>query len=193
MTLETIPSPRRYIYLFGARLPLKKNKRAKKHLTMSFIIRGTIPSKKNMIWAASNLPALKSRLFSFKTVKSCVEWLYSHVKVFIRNSGTYLEWVEAQKPVVQDQAKLWHERYKRFGVEFPLNNVSISVYHYWSDETERDLTNKMDSITDLLVAAGVILNDNWQILRKITSESECYKGQVKDTITRIDVTQHFFE
>lgn len=146
-----------------------------------------------MIWAASNLPVMKDRLLSFGSVKTCVEWLYGHVKVFIRNSGKYLDWVNEQKPVVQEQAKHWHEIYKRFGVEFPMNNVTISVYHYWAENMERDLTNKLDSVTDLLVSAGIIVNDNWQYLRKINSESENYHGQVLETITRIDLTQAYFD
>jgi hypothetical protein len=191
MALEPHIRRGRITSLFGTYLPPKKKTRATKYLTVSFIVLGTVPSKKNMIWASSNLNQLKNTLLSFGVVKTCIEWLFSHVKVFIRNSGKYLEWVEEQKPIVQEQAKTWHEKYKRFGLQFPLNDATISVYHYWGDNMERDLTNKLDSITDLMVSAGIIVNDSWQFLKKIHSESENYSGEVNQTITRIDITQAY--
>jgi hypothetical protein len=57
---------------------------------------------------------------------------------------------------------------------------------------ERDLTNKLDSITDLMVDAQIIKNDSWQILNQIHSEGENYKDQILQAITRIDITQSFY-
>jgi membrane-bound lytic murein transglycosylase B len=69
----------------------------------------------------------------------------------------------------------------------------VKIYHYWKDDRERDLTNKFDSVNDLLVAAGIVKNDNWQVIKKIHSEGESYKGQITKAITRIDVTQSYFD
>jgi hypothetical protein len=146
-----------------------------------------------MIWADSNINLMKGKLYGFRAVKDCVDYLLGSLKVFVRNSKKYLDWREAQKPILEEQAKVWFEKYKRFGVRFPLNNVSVKVYHYWADNQERDLTNKLDSLTDLLVDSGIIVNDNWQYLRQIHSESENYHGQILDHITRIDVTQSYYD
>jgi hypothetical protein len=138
---------------------------------------------------------IKGKLLAFPTVGQAVEWLLGKtgLKVFVRNSKKYLDWVEATKPVLQAQGLTWHEKFSKYGLQFPLNHVSIKVYHYWADDMERDLTNKLDSLTDLLVSAGIIVNDNWQYLRQIHSESENYHGQIHESITRIDVTQSYFE
>lgn len=146
-----------------------------------------------MIWADSNIHLIKGRLYAFGQVKMCIDWLLSKLKVFVRNSKKYIDWRDEQKPILQEQAKVWHEKYKRFGFQYPLNRVSIKVYHYWDDNMERDLTNKLDSITDLLVDSGIILNDNWQVLRQIHSEGENYHQQILQTITRIDITQAYFD
>jgi hypothetical protein len=57
---------------------------------------------------------------------------------------------------------------------------------------ERDLTNKFDSISDLLVSAGIIENDSWQVLGKIHSEGNNYHGEILQTITRVDITQYYY-
>jgi hypothetical protein len=71
--------------------------------------------------------------------------------------------------------------------------VSVKVYHYFKDNIERDLTNKADSINDLMVAAGIIKDDNWQIIKQIHSEAEIYKGEIVQAITRVDITQSYFD
>jgi Holliday junction resolvase RusA-like endonuclease len=92
-----------------------------------------------------------------------------------------------------EQSRYWEEKFRKYGFQYPLDNVTIKVYHYWKDDIERDLTNKLDSITDLLVDAGIIKNDSWQILKRIHSEGESYKNQIVQAITRIDVTQSYFD
>jgi hypothetical protein len=152
---------------------------------------GRIPSKKNMIRASSNVGLLKGRAKTKSTVAEAIDWLCGSLKVFIRNSYKYEQWIEATKPTIESQAEVWVEKFKGQGLSLPLDNVSLSLYHYWDDNMERDLDNKLTAIADLLVSAGVIKGDNWQCLRKIHSESECYKDQIVKAITRIDVTQSF--
>jgi hypothetical protein len=94
--------------------------------------------------------------------------------------------------VIKEQSLFWEGKFGKYGLKFPLDNVSIKVYHYWKDGMERDLTNKLDSITDLMVDAQIIKNDSWQILNQIHSEGENYKDQILQAITRIDITQSFY-
>lgn len=178
--------------LFGTLFPPKRLKRAKKHLTITFVIRGTIPSKKNMIWADSNIFFLKKKLREFKDVQACVDYLEANHKTYMRNSKKYSDWVDAQRPVIANQAASWHAKFEKHGLVFPLQVVSVKVYHYFNDKIERDLTNKMDSINDLLVACGIIQNDSWQHVNRICSEAENYYEEILEPITRIDVTASFF-
>lgn len=181
--------------LFGTYMPPKRKFKASRHLTITFMILGTIPSKKNHIWAASNFHFVKKKLYAFKTVASCINYLSGKqgLKVFIQNSKVYNGWVKEQTPKIHEQAKVWNEKFKAHGLRFPLDNVSVKVYHYWKDNIERDLTNKADSINDLMVAAGIIKDDNWQIIRQIHSEGEMYRGEILQAITRVDITQSYFD
>lgn len=181
--------------LFGTYFRPRKKRKESRHLTVSFVLVGTIPSKKNLAWAASNLYFLKNKLYAMGSVKQAVDFLCSDqgLKVYTQNSKKYVDWVELQTPVLQEQAKFWHEKFGKYGISFPLTDVSVKVYHYWRDEMERDLTNKMDTVNDILVSAGIVLNDSWQVIRQIHSEAGNYKDEVRETITRIDVTQYFYE
>lgn len=162
---------------------------------MSFLLLGTIPSKKNLIWAASNWHFVKEKLWALKTAKRIIDFLSGKdgLKVYIQNSVKYTGWVSEQVPVIKEQALVWEEKFGKYGLKFPLTNATIKVYHYWNDKMERDLTNKLDSITDLLVDAGIIENDSWQVLNRIHSEGEYYGGEILQAITRIDITQAFYE
>jgi hypothetical protein len=144
-----------------------------------------------MLWADTNINLLLKRLYSFQAVKECIDWLRLHLKPFVRNSKKYLDWLETTKPVVLRQAAAERKRYEKFGLWYPLDNVSVKVYHYWKDNLERDNSNKYDTIIDLLVSVGILVNDAWQIVGKNESESECYSGQILDHITTIDITQRF--
>lgn len=145
-----------------------------------------------MIWADNNLFSIKKRLYSFKVVRECVDWLKDNLVSFIRNSKKYKDWVETTTPVILEQANVERLRYEKHGITYPLSNATIKVYHYWKDNMERDNSNKYDSIIDLFVACGILKNDCWQVVRKNESESECYHGEILDHITTVDITVIFF-
>jgi hypothetical protein len=172
----------------GFMLPPKKRQQVKHYITLRFAIGGTIPSKKNMIWADSNLRTIMSKLRTFQRVVELLDWLENNLKVYIRNSQKYLQFVEETKPIIQHQAQIEAARYEKYGIIYPLQNVSVKVYHYWADNIERDNSNKYDTIIDTFVASGILTNDCWQVVRKNESEAECYHGEVRDHITTIDVT-----
>jgi hypothetical protein len=176
----------------GRILPPRKKAVVSRYITHCYVIDGIIPSKKNMIWADSNLPFILKRLYSFKAVKECVDWLRENLKPFIRNSKKYQDWLEIQKPLLMEQHIREVERYGKFGLSYPLENVSVKVYHYWKDNVERDNSNKYDTIIDLMVSCKIISNDCWQVVCKNESESESYHGQILDHITTIDVTARIF-
>lgn len=176
--------------LHGILLPPKKKLVVKKYVTVRFVLVGTIPSKKNMIWADSNFNLL-SVPATAKTIPEYKAWLKENLNVFIRNSKKYKDWVEEQSPVILKQAAKEAARYKDHGLIFPLTNTSVKVYHYWADNQARDNSNKYDSIIDLLVACKILQDDRWQNVTENASASECYHGEILDHITTIDITQRF--
>jgi hypothetical protein len=175
--------------IHGVLLPPKKKEIAHKYITFRFVILGTIPSKKNMIWADCNLNFLLRKLYSFVVVKEAIDWLRQNLKCFIRNAKKYQDWVETVKPVVIEQAAIELKRYEKHVLNYPLNNVSVKVYHYWDNNIEKDLTNKLDSLNDLFVLCGIVSDDSWQVMGKIESSGENYRGEILQQITTIDITQ----
>jgi hypothetical protein len=141
-----------------------------------------------MIWADSNLNVILRKLYSFAVVKELVDWLRQNLKVYIRNSQKYLDFVEKTKPTIQHQARTEAARYARYGLLYPLERVSVKVYHFWADNMERDNSNKYDTIIDLFVASGILTNDCWQVVKRNESEADNYHGEILDHITTVDVT-----
>ena len=48
-----------------------------------------------------------------------------------------------------------------------LERVRVSIYIYFPDRRVADLTNKTESIMDLLVGYGVLKDDSWQVARPL--------------------------
>lgn len=174
--------------MHGVILPPRKKAKWDNSVTLRFVITGTIPSKKNMIWADSNLFKLTNALMAFTSVPQCIAWLKTNLKVFIRNSQKYVNWVEETTPEIVAQAATEIKRYERYGLIFPLPQVRVKVYHYWKDNVARDNSNKYDTIIDLFSSIGIITDDCWQVVRKNESESECYHGEILDHITEVYLT-----
>jgi hypothetical protein len=122
------------------------------------------------------------------TIPDYRKWLKDNLKVYIRNSKKYQDWLENTSPLIIEQAAKEIKRYERFGISFPLQKVSVRVYHYWADDKARDNSNKYDTIIDLFTTCGLIPDDCWQVVGKNESESENYHGEILDHITTIDVT-----
>lgn len=175
--------------LHGILLPPKHKQIVERYITIRLVITGIIPSKKNLIYASSNLPLLLGSLYKFSVVKECVDFLRKSLKPFVKNSARYEEWVKKVRPVVLRQAKAEEAKYAKWGIELPLDNVSIRVYHYWKDNSRRDNSNKYDTIVDLLVSCCILKDDTWQVVGKNESEADCYAGEIMDHITTIDITQ----
>mgnify|MGYP002074188211 CR=1 FL=1 len=169
-------------------LPPKKKKSYSKYITLQFVIKGTIPSKKNMIWADSNINLLLSQVRGYKSATSVIDWIKKNLRVYIRNSKKYTDWVVNTKDEITRQAQVECNRYSKHNIMYPLNNVSVKVYHYWADNIERDNSNKYDSIIDLFVSCGILTNDCWQVVKRNESEAENYKGEILNHITLVDIT-----
>lgn len=54
----------------------------------------------------------------------------------------------------------------------PAPVAEIKVLYFPKDKRRRDLTNATESVMDLLVDCGVIEDDNWFVVPKITLERE---------------------
>jgi CRISPR/Cas system CSM-associated protein Csm2 small subunit len=170
-----------------------------RNLTLEFVLTGWVPSKKNLqipyfnkvwvfrqfkIWLQTN-PELRHgalRRFFVDLVNS--------IRPHIQNSKKFRDWEEAAKATCITQAAYWHDVFKAHGLAFPITRCSITIYHYWKDRIARDNSNKAESIHDMLVAAGIILDDQYGCLVRTSSEAGCYKDEITDHITLVNVTAY---
>lgn len=78
-------------------------------------------------------------------------------------SLAYRAWHEEQmwRLTLWKQTSLFHD---------PLRHCAVRITLYFPNDQAADLSNKAESIMDLLVDAGVIEDDRWQVVHGLTLE-----------------------
>ena len=89
--------------------------------------------------------------------------------------------------ISSDAYKSWHtdatiqlykQRVKAVGIE----HCSIELDIYFPDMRVADLTNKAESVMDLLVDFGVLKDDNWKVVHSVT-----IKGDIDRDNPRVEI------
>lgn len=84
-------------------------------------------------------------------------------RTYIIGSKQYLKWQKENSKIFDDFfAKLYNA-----GVALPLARCKVKVLFYFPDAQDRDLTNKFDTLADELTAHGIILDDNFKVLKPV--------------------------
>lgn len=90
--------------------------------------------------------------------------------------------------ISSDQHNEWHKQAKEQlshlsneGINFP---ISVSYRFYMPDNRKCDLSNKIESINDLLVDINFIEDDNWKILKEI----HIYATEVDKQNPRVEIS-----
>jgi len=73
------------------------------------------------------------------------------------SSPRYKAWEEEQMWCLKSQKPL-----------NPLENVEVDIILFAPDKRAADLSNKTESIMDLLVLAGYLKDDNWFVVPKLS-------------------------
>ena len=89
----------------------------------------------------------------------------------------YMDWY--QGAVLQLRPQI-----KTKGIDYP---VEISMRFVHGDNRRRDSDNEQSSILDLLVREGVIVDDNWTIVRRTVVDNDFEKGNPHCIITIKDL------
>lgn len=173
--------------------PRKKKIIERQPLILRLVIDGPVPSKKNLQIATINwrriIFLVKHFISTTQTFKEFIVELRK-VRPFIRYSPRFVEWEEKTLLDLQQQAVRWWASYQERKLIFPITKASISIYHYWADNRRRDNSNKMESINDVLVSAGILTDDTWQTLSPIVADADLYHGEINDHITMITITAY---
>ncbi|NJN99527.1 MAG: hypothetical protein HC875_38225 [Anaerolineales bacterium] len=97
------------------------------------------------------IPSKKNQQQIFRKGKSGVR--------FITSSESYKEWEKSQ--------------IRNLPVNLVYSNIcKITMYFWFPDNLRSDLTNKSESIMDMLVKAKVISDDNWKTIPSICLKAE---------------------
>lgn len=175
---------KRFQTYFGIPIPpFKDDKLAPGSITIRFIITGKIPSKKNNQMSVSvrkfardwaKKQEKSGKVASWRDVHSAI----SKCKSKVRPNTDYQEWVAKTKPILHEQSAVWASRLQEKGLIFPLKKATLSLRLYFKDRYITDTVNKQQSIQDLLIACGIIANDDYKTLNPIHSASASFYEEI---------------
>lgn len=175
---------KRFQTYFGVPIPpFKEEKLGAGSTTIRFVLTGKIPSKKNnqMSVAVRRFArdwAKKQQKSGRQPTWADVNHAISKCKSKVRPNTDYQDWVVRMKPVLHAQSSEWSERLSEKGLIFPLKKATLSLRLYFKDRYVTDTVNKQQSIQDLLVACGIIANDDYKSLNPIHSASASYYEEI---------------
>lgn len=185
---------KRFQTYFGVPIPpFKEDKLAPGSVTIRFILTGKMPSKKNnqmsvavrkiaRDWAKKQEKAGKQP--SWRDVNKAI----SLCKSKVRPNAEYKEWVDRMKPILQNQSSWWVSQLEHRNLIFPLKKATMSLRLYFKDRYVTDTVNKQQSIQDLLVAAGILANDDYKTLNPIHAASATYFEELIHDIAFISLS-----
>jgi hypothetical protein len=124
----------------------------------------TIPYVKNVIALWSQL---RSSLNSMEQMT-----IYIKGRIPSKKNSKQMILVRGKRIIVPSrQYSAWYKEQRQELAGIPklrLNEVSIEMTITFPDNIKSDLTNKAESIMDLLVDSGIIEDDNHKVCKKIT-------------------------
>lgn len=192
---------------FGEYLPPRKDVSHENGITIRFVLAGHIPSLKNLVKAVADRNAARKMIREweadarrrFKSGKMTVDIgqmagtmqaISDQVWAKIVNTQKYKDWEALAVAEISRQKDHHLQRLQqKYGQIFPVRlNASISVYFAWKSKHIRDTISKLETVQDVLVKAGVLLDDNYLVLDPIKARSASYKGEVIKNTCDISIT-----
>ena len=185
---------KRFQTYFGVPIPpFKEDKLGAGSVPIRFIITGKIPSKKNnqmsvavrriaREWAKKQLAS--GRPATWEDVHKAI----SLCKSKVRPNKEYKSWVERTIPKIHQQSLFWSNQLRHRNLIFPIPKATLSLRLYFKDRYITDTVNKQQSIQDLLVDAGIIVNDDYKTLNPIHSASASYYEEIIQDIAFISLS-----
>ena len=97
-------------------------------------------------------------------------------RMFHMPSNQYRDWHKDASKQIMSMGKVWPE--------LPIKRADITMWFYWPDRRKADISNKTESIMDLLVDNGILEDDNWEIVPFLN----LYSGGIDKNNPRVEVS-----
>jgi hypothetical protein len=185
---------KRFLTYFGIAIPpWRAKKMGAGAVTIRFVIKGTVPSKKNnqqAICVRKDAYKYLDELFAKKKSISKAEARQAIQKVRgkMRGNDAYRAFLEAQKPVMEAQRAVWLARLQEKGLVFPISAAALNIRFYFAQRYRQDSVNKQQSVQDLLKDCMIIADDDYTTLNPITAEADCYHEEIAHNLTVVSLT-----
>jgi hypothetical protein len=184
---------KRFLTYFGVPIPPPKRKKiGKGSTTIRFVLTGKIPAKKNQQQAVT-IRKHARKWANEQSKKRQPTWADVHKAISMcsskmRGNAKYKEFVEKMKPILAYQMQVWSNRLQEKGLYFPIKKSTLNIRFHWKDRYIRDTVNAQQTVQDLLVDCGVVVDDDYNTLNPIYSESECYYEEIINNIVFISLS-----
>ena len=185
---------KRYQTYFGIPIPpFKEEKLGAGSTTIRFVVTGKVPSKKNSQQAVTIRK--KARDFLKSTYKQKGRITYDDAQKAVgmcyakmRGNAEYISFINKMKPIMMAQMQEWSSRLKDKGLVFPIGKATLSLRLYFNNRYVTDTVNKQQTIQDMLVECGIIVDDDYDTLNPIHSASACYYDELIYSIAFISLS-----
>lgn len=173
--------------------PWKEDKMGAGAITIRFVVKGRVPSKKNNQLSVTVRRDARKYLKDLQDKGVPITWQIAHNAVRkcyskMRTNKEYQEFLAWVKPIIHEQASSYAPLMKKHGITFPLKKASLSLQFYFANRYSTDTVNKQQTIQDMLIDAKIIADDNYVTLNPISGASACYAEEITDNISFIQIT-----
>lgn len=174
----------------GISVPPWRHEPVGRCMTMVFILKGRIPSKKNELVAVVD----RADAFAYlKTLpakvdkKDCVTMLF---KTFgrVKNSLEYEKWEANAIEILKEQQKVFIPAAQKHGIIFPIYRASVVTKFYWKGKYRRDNSNKSEGLHDALVKAHILLDDSDRVMPETSQGAKDYSEEVTESMAVMYIT-----
>lgn len=175
---------------YGIPVPPWKDIPMGRCMTLVFIIKGRIPSKKNeLVGVVDRNDAFKylKTLPSMVSKKECATMLFK-TYARIKNSLAYEKWESEAVEILKAQLAQNQKAAQKNGLIFPLSNAAVTVKYYWKGKYRRDNSNKAEGLHDALVKAHILTDDSDKVMPDTSQRARDYTDEVVESLAVIYIT-----
>lgn len=157
--------------------------------TLKFVLKGDMPDKSDVFVMedGSEHTVEKRKRMVVPSKKNQQRVLVKKLKSasgeefhrgYLIPSAQYQKWYSEQLPKFKDfvdQAALK-------GISLPITRAKIKVLFYFSDAIDKDLSNKFETIADIMQDVGLIFGDSFKILKPVVLDGWVNKAYPRTEI-----------